>query len=277
MLKSILVVVDGSKVSEHAQDVAIELAKEKKANLTGVGILDIPWITAAQPEPLGGTAYKIHRDDEIISQSHKHVVFLLNEFKNACKTAKIKSKTIELEGLPANEIETLSHEHDIIAIGQTTAFHFGLEEDSNITVKHIARDNPRPLLVVPPNKKDGKNIIVAYDGSTQSSKALHMFLLLGLGINKEVHIVSVDEDKNEATDIAMQALRMCSTYNINPTIHAVKSKEKPEEIILKKAEKYSAKMIVMGAFSHTTFLNVLFGSCTTTLMKKCPIPLFIYH
>ena len=81
MLKKLLVVLDSSKAGNAAQDLAINIAKQKQAQLTGIGVLDTPWITAAQPEPLGGAAYKLHRDDEVIKQSHKQVTHMLDEFK----------------------------------------------------------------------------------------------------------------------------------------------------------------------------------------------------
>src|SRR6478609_675006 len=100
MIKKILLVLDNSKPGVKAQEYAIHLATQHKAPLTGVGIIDTPWITAAQPEPLGGAAFKIHRDDVVLRQSQEHVESLLLEFKKGCHKAKIEHQALEAEGFP---------------------------------------------------------------------------------------------------------------------------------------------------------------------------------
>jgi nucleotide-binding universal stress UspA family protein len=104
-----------------------------------------------------------------------------------------------------------------------------------------------------------------------------MFLLLGLGEGKKVHIVTVQRGQNEADEIAMQALRMCAAHNVNALAHGVATSQDPGKAILAKTQELSAGLVVMGAFSHSTISEVLFGSCTHTLMKKSHVPLFIYH
>src|SRR5215510_15202139 len=104
MLKKILLVLDSSKPGIMAQEYAIKLAKQFKSSLTGLGVLDTPWITAAQPEPLGGAAFKIHRDDVVLRQSQEHIEFLLNDFKKDCQTGSIVFQALETEGFPAVEI-----------------------------------------------------------------------------------------------------------------------------------------------------------------------------
>ena len=77
MIQRILLVLDSSEPGIQAQHYALKLAKSSKAFVTGVGILDTPWITAAQPEPLGGSAFKLQRDDAVIEQSHDHLQSLI--------------------------------------------------------------------------------------------------------------------------------------------------------------------------------------------------------
>lgn len=279
MIRRALVVVDGSKASLEAQKYAISLSKERQCRLTGMGVLDTPWITAAQPEPLGGAAYKLHRDDEVIRQSHERVNSILQDFKNKCKEAGLEGDTLEVEGFPASEIERLSQEHDLIIIGQKTDFHFDLEDDSDITVRHIARDNPRPILSVPA-PRDGefpRDVAVAYDGTLQSARALHMFLLLGLGEGRTLHILTVDRHQNEADEVAMRAVRMCEVYGVTAKPLGIASTKDAAKVLLKTIETLPVGLVVIGAFSHSTLSEVLFGSCASTFMKKSKFPLFIHH
>ncbi|MEN8236895.1 MAG: universal stress protein [Pseudomonadota bacterium] len=277
MLKSILVVLDGSKTAEAAKEYAIALAKDSKTCLTGVGVIDTPWITAAQPEPLGGAAYKIHRDEVVIQQTHSRIQEMLTAFQAMCKDNKISCYGSELEGFPATEIESLSQEHDLIIIGKTTDFHFDLDSESDITVKHIIRDNPRPMIVVTSSEFNGDQVLIAYDGSLQAARALHMYLLLGLAHGKKVHIISIARHQAEAKSIVARAQKMCEVHGINVTSEGIVSHRPPEDIIKAKATEIEAHMIVMGAFGHHGLREIFFGSCTEHMMKESEIPLFIHH
>jgi nucleotide-binding universal stress UspA family protein len=278
MIKKILVVLDSSKPGLMAQKYAMEMTTKYKASLTGLAILDTPWITAAQPEPLGGAAFKVHRDDVVLRQSQEHVEYLLAEFKKDALVAQIEFQGVEAEGFPAVEIEKLSHEHDIIVIGKTTDLHFELDENTDITVKHVARDNPRPLILVPENVPKTNRIMVAYDGSLQASRSLHMFLLLGLAKGHEMHIVCSHKLVDKAEVVAKRAVRMCESHGIKSTYHPL---EMPSGAIadhlLNTVKELDVSMLVMGGFSHTLIRETFFGSCTKTLMKNTTVPLFMFH
>ena len=214
----------------------------------------------------------------VLRQSQEHVEYLLAEFKKDSQAAHIEFQGVEAEGFPAVEIEKLAHEHDIIVIGKTTDFHFELDEDTDITVKHIARDNPRPLILIPETIPTSKRVMVAYDGSFQASRSLHMFLLLGLAKGHEVHIVSSHKLIDKATVVAKRAVRMCEAHGIKAIHHPFTiSSGSVAEHLLDKVKELDVSMLVMGGFSHTLIHETFFGSCTKTLMRNTTVPLFIFH
>ncbi len=277
MLKRILVVLDGSKASSVAKRYAIKIAKAIGAELTGVGIIDLPWITASQAEPLGGAAFKIHRDQEIIKQNHKRIKDMLEKFKTLCAENNINYSVSELEGFPAIEIEKLAEMHDLIIIGRTTDFNFELDVDTDLTVRHIIRDNPRPILVVTSKLDVDKKVLVAYDGSLQAARALHMYLLLGIGKGQTVHILSIAKNQKDAEAVALRAQEMCRLHGVEAEIEGVTSKNSPEEVIKKKAKELGVTMVVLGAFGHSGIREFLFGSTTEHLLKSSEVSLFIHH
>jgi nucleotide-binding universal stress UspA family protein len=271
-----MLVVDGSNAGVAAQNLAVKIAKEKKAQITGIGVLDITWIVEPLPEPFVGTAYSVYGAEEI-EVEHRHVSEALKKFAKKCSDAEVAFRYVEEKGSPARIIEDLSHRHDLIVIGQTTEFHFELEKANDLTVKQVARDNPRPLLVVPEHASKGDRILVAYDGSLQAARSLHMFLLLGLGLGKAVDIVTIHKKVEKATEIAQAAYDICLKHGLKSTVHAIDDGRSPAEIILEKIDEFKSGTIVMGAFSHPTIREVLFGSSTLDLIERCPIPLFIHH
>lgn len=277
-MKKILLVLDNSKPGLRAQQYAIDLAKSLKVSLTGLAILDTPWITAAQPEPLGVADFKLHRDDAVIKKSQEHINFLFTEFQGMCKKAQLDPNSIEAEGFPAVEIEKLAHEHDVIIMGKTTDFHFDLDDDSDLTVKHVARDNPRPLILVPETVPETKTVMVAFDGSLEASRSLHMFLLLGLARGRDIQIVSGHKIRDKAEVQAKRAINMCQAYGLKAHhyVHQISSGS-PAEYVLEMTEQLKASMLVMGGFSHNLLHEAVFGSNTKTIMKSARIPVFIHH
>lgn len=277
MLKRILVVLDGSPAATAAKKYAVKMAKNLKAELTGVGVIDLPWITAAQPEPLGGAAFKIHRDEEVIRQTNQHIQEMLGRFKSECEKNNVVCSLSTLEGFPATEIERLAEEHDLIIIGKTTDFHFELDEDTDLTVRHIVRDNPRPIIVVTSDIEIEGDVMIAYDGSLQSARALHMFLLLGLGMGKKAHILSVSKYQKEAEALARSAERMCVMHGMEVDVEAVASRQAPEKVIEEKVREKKVRLLVMGAYGHTGIREFIFGTTTEHLLHESEVALFIHH
>lgn len=278
MLKKVLLLLDPSMPGHKARDFAFTLVKEKSAHLTALGVLDTPWITAAQPEPLGGSIFKIQRDEEIIKSSHDSISLIMQEFCHDAEKEGIVYKAIEGEGFPSMVIECLAHEHDVIVIGQTTDIHFDLDEDSSVIVHHVARDNPRPLFIVPKEyAPHGSSILVAQDGSNQASRALHMLLLLGLADAKELEIVCIHTDLESAERIAGRSVRMCEAHGVKAKAFTSVDEKDVSEILLERAKTIEASLICMGGFSHSALRDVLFGSTAQEVLKQVTVPVFIHH
>jgi nucleotide-binding universal stress UspA family protein len=277
MLKRLVLVLDGSQAGRTARTYALNLAKHHHAEILGAAVLDTPWLTAPQPEPLGGSAFKVRADEEMVRFTQSHIEELMSEFKSICEKEKNPFQVLEIEGFPANEIEIVSYQGDLIVLGRTTDFHFALDEDSDNTVKHIAHDNPRPLIMVPEIPAKTNTIMVAYDGEIQSARALHMFLLLNLGKGKNLHIVNVNEDSKEGEDIISLPLKLCEVHGVPAKGKILQPKHSIAETLLEFSKEIKAEMIVLGAFGHTLIRDVFFGSCSKMMLKNSSVPLFIHH
>ena len=119
--------------------------------------------------------------------------------------------------------------------------------------------------------------MVAYDGSLQVARSLHVFLLLGLAKGKELHIVSGHKNVDKAEVVAKRAVAMCEAHGVKAKHHTIEINGSVAERLLDKQQELDASMLVMGGFSHTMIREAIFGSCTKTLMKDCPVPVFMHH
>ncbi|MBS0272147.1 MAG: universal stress protein [Proteobacteria bacterium] len=279
MIKSILVTLDESQSSESAKKFGVDLAKLHKANLTGIGVLDEPWIAAPEAIPLGGAAFKVELDEQLLHDAKRRVHKLEKNFSSYCTSQNISCSIIDATGVPAYAIEHFMTEHDLLIIGKDSNFHFTATEDTTISVKQIIRDNPRPVIVTGPelSHQGSTHILVAFDGTFASSRALHMALLIGIFKGKTVHIASVSNETDKARDWVNIAAKLCQNHDIKVECHPIKSSEKPAKALLGLCEDLKPSLIVMGAFGHGGISYFFMGSCAKDLLKSTNIPLFVYH
>jgi nucleotide-binding universal stress UspA family protein len=277
MIRRILVAIDGTPASRVAQDLAIAIAKRQAAAVTGVGVVDRSWATAPQAVPIGGSAYKAHRDQVVLDELRHEVEAILGTFAEACRNAGILFSTVGVEGAPAQAIENEAEGCDLIVIGKDTNFHFEAEPDMTETVARLIRENARPVLVTSAVQPTGDKALVCYDGSVQASRAMHMFVLLGLAHDREVHLVSVAGTKEAAGARLASAEKLFAAHEIPVHLHGTAADADAAEIILAEADALRPGLLVMGAFGRTGLRELFLGSATRTLLRQCHTPMFIHH
>lgn len=279
MIKSILITLDESQSSETAKTLGIQLAKSHKASVTGIGILDEPWIAAPEAIPLGGAAFKVDLDVQLLQDAKRHVHKLEKTFIDDCKGQHIAPSIIDATGVPAYEIEHFMTEYDLLIIGKDANFHFTPTQETTVSVKRILKDNPRPVIVTSSKlpHQESEHVLVAFDGTFASSRALHMALLIGIFKEKTVHIASVSSDEEEARNRVITAAKLCQNHGIKVHIHPIATTQKPAAALLELMEDLKPFLVVMGAFGHGGITYFFRGSCAQELLRSTNVPLFVFH
>lgn len=279
MIKSILVALDKSASSQTAKKLAVELSKKYKSSLSGIGVLDEPWIVAPEAIPLGGAAFKVELDEQLLQKAKQHIHKLEKSFMDYCKKQDVSCSVIDVVGVPSSEIEHYITGYDILIIGKDADFHFNDDHEPSLSIQQLLKDNPRPIIATSPHlpNHNSSHILVGFDGSLAASRALHMALLLGIFKNKTVHIVSVSPEEKEAHDWVNAAAKLCKNHGIKPHIHPITSSDKASKAILNLADDLKPSLLVLGAYGHSRFTYFFTGSCAKDLIKESEIPFFIYH
>jgi nucleotide-binding universal stress UspA family protein len=279
MIKSILVTLDDSDSSKSAKKLGVALAKVHKALLTGIGILDEPWIAAPEAIPLGGVAFKVDLDVQLLQEATHRIHKLEKKFMDYCKSQHITCSIIDATGVPSYEIEHFATAYDMLIIGKDANFHFMLTPETTVSVKQLLTDNPRPVIVTGPHLpfQDSLDVLVAFDGTFASSRALHMAILIGILKGKTVHIASVSSDEEEARDRVNTAAKLCENHGIKPHLHPIARSQKPADALLELISDLHPSLIVMGAFGHSGIRSFFTGSCSKNMLKSTDIPIFVFH
>lgn len=277
MLKSVLVAIDGTESASSGVVLARRLAQRHGAKLTGLAVVDVPFITAPEATPIGGGYYKAHKDADLVKQADEQARTMLAVFDADCRRASVASTAIEREGDPYAHLLGLVDIHDLVVIGRDTSFHSVASGEITATVNRLLKENPRPIIVTPAATSDSDVTVVAYDGSLPSMRALQMLALLGVAVSGQTHIVTVRDDEREASAIAQRAQAYLQLYGIAAEAHPIGAARHAADVLIERARGLDAGLLAMGAFGHRGWRELLLGSATSRLLDMATTALFVHH
>jgi nucleotide-binding universal stress UspA family protein len=135
----------------------------------------------------------------------------------------------------------------------------------------------RPVIAVPPGHAAfaGRRIIVAWDGSAQAARAANDAMPL-LRAADAVEIVSVGNaaeirDSVPGAEFAPHLAR----HGVNVIVNHLPVSGSIGDTLRSQAGLFRADMIVMGAYRHSRARQFFFGGVTRSLLRSCPVPLFL--
>ena len=277
MLRSILVALDATPASAQAQRLAIEMAKRRDAEITGIAILDRDHITAPTPVGIGGMSYKHHLDQVKLEEAKALLERLEKDFQQTCEEIGATWHVVRGEGVPHRLIEQESSRHDLLIIGKDTDFHFDVDPETAEMVQRLLRENSRPVLVCPEQVPGDGPVLATFDGSVRSSRALHMLMLLGFARERPIHVLSVADERETAEERSGYLSELFEKHGYQVTRHGIGSDADPTDIILSLADAFGATLIAMGASGHRPLQEFFLGSTTKRLLNACPCALFVHH
>jgi nucleotide-binding universal stress UspA family protein len=276
MLRTVLVGLDGSEYSDSALGLAIRWAKRFDALLVGLGCVDEPGIRGPE-RYLVGESYFDRLNTALLDDTRRKVEGVLSRCALRCAEAGVAFKPLEDVGTPYVQILMEAQRYDLIVLGRQTHFRFGWEETPDGTLGKVLAESPRPVVAVPGDTGEGESVVVAYDGSLQASHTLYAFEASGLGQGREVHVVSVADDRRDAARRADRAIDYLKSHGLDALPHPVDSGQSPAAILLEMLPRFTPGLLVMGAYGQPVLREFFLGSTTRTMLEKSPVPMFLYH
>ena len=271
----ILLGLDGSAYAQAATEYACQLALAHNAAITGVAIIDLPGIQSASgPVPIGGAHYDVHLEDQQLKETEEKAKAILDDFARICDERKINAILHADTGSPVSELVEESKFHDFIVIGKQTSFEYNANETYG-TLQRVLRNGLIPVLAVPDSMREIKKVLVAYDNSVPASKAVHMFLLLGIWNACDITLLTVNNDAEAGQGLLDNLEEFFESYGIKPNL--VTQSGHPDTAVKSYIAENDIDMLVMGAYGRKSVREFFVGSVTQHLIQETTIPLFLYH
>lgn len=277
MIRTILIGLDGSPYSEAAVSRGIRWARRFGAELVGLAILDEPTICKPEPVGIGGSCYKAHKDQILLEEARGRVHQFVERFSRVCDEAKVPFRTLERVGLPAEQIAAEGWDFDVTLLGQQTFFQFETQSGPDETLHQVLHHCHRPVVTVPLEGKDGESVVIAYDASAPSVRALEAYQASGLDEGKPVHVISMARRKALAVRHAEEGAKYLRAHNLAAQARPLPASGSPAEQILQEVRELEAGMLVMGVPEQSRLREFFFGCAVSTILQERDLPFLFLH
>lgn len=279
---SVLACIDGSRYSAAVCDYAAWISLRTAAPLTLLHNIEHAPNAALNDLSgaigLGSQEVLLEELTEIEAQRNR---LMLEQGKLMLEAARLRVLDAGIEspalkqrhdGLTESLIE-LEDSIEILILGvrgeehEQDVDHLGTHLEASIRALH------RPILVVNCDFQEPKNVMLAYDGSEASGKALDLSINSPLFKGLSLHLVTVGESHHRGSllnNAASEKLRLSGHDVVAATLDG-----KSSEVLSRYQTEHDIDLTLMGAFSHTRLRELVLGSLTAKMLLRARRPLLL--
>src|SRR5262245_12319529 len=273
--KTILVHLNDSRRAETVLEPAAHLAVRFNSHLIGLHVCSavpaspIPMASAA----LGSIVAAERRNREAIADTFKRMT-TGRPFVAEWQLQKVSHID------PANVVIERGRAADLIVAGQTDP-----EWDLSPVMdfpERLALQGGRPVLVIPYAGRYatvGRRVVIAWKAAREPARAA--FDALPLLLEAEaVHILEVRERGDDASTLAPDTsiAAALARHGIKPEVRtSIAPDISVGDEILSRAADLDADLLVMGAYGHSRFRELIFGGATRHVARHMTLPTLFSH
>jgi len=277
MIKSILVAIDGSEYTDPVLKYAIYLAKAFQSKLNIITVMDVRIFEWSVYLGVDGFAPVLPSSvylDESRQLLQKKANLVLQKCIELIRLENIPFTAAKHEGSPVEIITSQSSIVDLIALGSHGEFaKWGGGKLMGATVEAISRECNKPLFISPKEFRQFQRILVPYDGSVNSNRALPFAGYFATHFPVELTVFTVDNNLDFANQFVNEGKKYLDSYEIQ--VRTITRSGHADEEIIKFAHEEQFDLIIMGAYGHSRIKEAILGSTTAQVMRSTKIPLLL--
>ena len=273
--KDILVHVDSSKQSQARLEIAVQIASQHDAHLTGLFVVPDLYIPPLQDMAQLPPEY-IEQQTELADEEAKKAEL---NFYEVVKKTDIAHEWRKAEGNPVDVIRLHSRYYDLLILGQ---------RNPNVTNQYgdlpdgVVLTVGRPVLIIPYStniKSIGARVMVGWDASAQAARAVHDAIPLISGA-EHVDIIAINPnggDEHGETPCADISLHL-ARHGINAEAQSITVNDIGiADILLSRAADKGIDLFVMGAYGHSRWRELVLGGVTAHMLDHITMPVLMAH
>lgn len=282
-MKNILICTDGSSYSNEACLYGAWLSQKTQSNISVLYVTDlrqfeIPAVAdfsgSLGIQPFEGMVAQLHEVEEIKSN------FVKEHALKTLKDAGVAEEKITFHhetGLLVEVMSDYADVADLVLLGKRG-------ENANFATEHLGsmlervlRSVDKPCLVTNRKFKAFGKIAIAYDGGASCRKALDYIAANELFSALELHLVVCVEGHKEdqATERLQEAEEVLHKAGVFPTCQVLTGEV--ESAIADYVAHTGIDLLMLGAYGHSRIRELLIGSTTTELLRRCHVPVLCFR
>ncbi|HEY9079890.1 universal stress protein [Magnetovibrio sp.] len=270
-IKDILVHV-GNSARQGCVDVAAALAAQHGAHVMGVHVTTPPDIPPYIEAQLGADVIdaQVRFGEEMAAEAKA-------AFDQGLGANNISTEWRTMRGDLIEGIQAYGRYADLVIVGQVNPDEPAMSSSEDVAGR-LALSLGRPVLAVPyagSFATVGKRVLVAWDGSRAAARAMgDAMALMRQADAVEVLGVNVEEGDSGGQD----AVAHLSRHGIKAVARTVQARDmEPGAMMLSHAADFGADMLVMGAYGHARWRELVMGGVTQHMLEHMTIPVLMSH
>lgn len=249
LFASILVPLSRNDTEFNALRQSLDLAKKEGAIIRGLVVLD----------------ENSSQDDPIYQKIEK-------EFYHRCKESNVSAQLVYDAGNISHIVSERASWNDLVVLHL-----FHPPEDDVISrlrsgLREIIQRSPRPVLVVP-NYRELKRIMVAFDDSPKSKEALYIAAYLTTMLELDLFVITNADNRRQAFRHEQKAKQIIERYYIKANY--INSKGIVKDNIVNSIRENKIDLLLMGGYSNKPLMQMMVGSTVDHMLRELSIPIII--
>jgi nucleotide-binding universal stress UspA family protein len=278
--KSIAVHLDTSQRAHPRLEIALRLARQFEADLTALFAVFVPEPQAMVVMAGSAEYYSLHEQDR-----KRNAAAIERLFKAEVTRADVLGRWFETGEYQQRSVSRFGRCADLIVLGQDDPG----DPDSFIAdhfTENVIMSSGRPVLLIPYTGEFaliGTRVMIAWDGSREATRAVHDALPF-LKHAQDVTVVTVNERAElaarQSADVpGADVAAMLAHHGVKVAMNSVESGKdlSTGEALLSQASDLNADLLVMGAYGHARWQELVLGGATRTLLKAATLPVLFSH
>ncbi|KWB50854.1 universal stress protein UspA [Burkholderia ubonensis] len=276
--KSIVVHLDASRRAHSRLEFALRLARRFDAHLTGLFAVYTPELTSFYV--MAGSADYFREREERRNQCHAALERL---FHAETARAKVSSNWVGADARANFVVPRHARHADLVIVGQ------GDPDDPDTYIddqfpENLVLSAGRPVLFVPYAGEYptlGERVLVAWDGSREAVRAAHDAMPFIERAKRTTVVAVVNGNHADAgvripgADAALMLARHASDVNVLDIECGAGASI--GDTLLSRAYETGTDLLVMGAYGHSRWRELLMGGVTRTVLKSMTLPVLMSH
>ena len=226
--------------------------------------------------PYGAYTYMEEMDEKSMEARRETIREKVKLFHTICEDKKIDARLHKKAGTPLEEIIRESRFADLLMVNNNITFATLFETDPPKFVKDVLSEAQCPVLVLPSEQKEIKELVFTYNGSFSSMYAIRQFTnLFESFTDKKVTVLYVDEHNTDKVHDEHLLREYLQHHYKNWEIKLLTGE--PSSAIMTYLMHRNNYLLTLGAYGRSKFSQFFHHSDAEKILHTLNTPVFITH